>query len=234
MATGVTTGGKYLLNGFYGTAQEHAARQKSQRTQEPYDASAPSSGAASTAARGVNPNLDFNISPTGATSLSNQSEQQRKMLELQQQLSNETAERDRFNQMQDRNSFFAKLNQEPAAGQPRISHPGAGPSSEADARAAAFSRAKDQAGRIARSSLTAIAENMASKGMSGASIQALQEAGAIGGAGDALQELTRDQMISDVNRAAEIADLEYTGGITQRGQDLSNRQSYLALLGTLY
>jgi hypothetical protein len=70
--------------------------------------------------------------------------------------------------------------------------------------------------------------------MSGASIQALEEAGAIDNAAGSLLDLNRDQAISDVNRSADIADLDYTGRITQRGQDLQNRQSYLSLLGSLY
>lgn len=237
MATvlGSAIGGRYTYDGFTGTAAEHAARQKARQQQVPYDASKPSVGAASTAARGVNPNLDFNVSPTGTTSLNNQSEQQRRMAELQAQLGEKADLREHQQAISDRNSFFARMEQQPASAQPVISHAGAGgSSSEADARAAAFSRAKDQAGRIARSSLTAIAEQMASKGMSGASIQALEEAGAINGAAGGLLDLNRDQAISDVNRAADVADLDYTGRVQQRGQDLQNRQSYLSLLGSLY
>lgn len=105
---------------------------------------------------------------------------------------------------------------------------------EQDARAAAFSRAKDQAGRVARSSLTAIAEQVANRGMSGASVQALQEAGAIGTAEGTLQDLGRDQMMSDVNRAGQVADRDYAGQLAMRGQDMQNRQSYLSLLRGLY
>jgi hypothetical protein len=105
---------------------------------------------------------------------------------------------------------------------------------EQDARAAAFSRAKDQAGKIARASLTSIAENMSSRGMTGSGLQNLRDAGAIQGAEEPLQELTRDQMMMDVNRAADISDMEYRGDITQRGQDLGSRQSYLNLLRGLY
>lgn len=225
---------RYTYNGFTGTAAEHAARNKSQQTQAPYEASQPSAGAASTAARNVNPNLDFNVSPTGATSLNNQSEQQRKILELQSQLAGQADAREFGQQTTNQNRFLAQINRSPAASQPVVSRAGAGGASEADARAAAFSRAKDQAGRIARSSLTAIAEQMASKGMSGASIQALSEAGAINDASGALLDLNRDQAISDVNRAADVEDLDYTGRVTQRGQDLNNRQSYLSLLRGLY
>ena len=123
------------------------------------------------------------------------------------------------------------------AGAPGASAAGPAPAlaaTEQDARAAAFSRAKDQAGKIARSSLTQIAERVASRGMSGASVQALQEAGAIGTAEGTLQDLTRDQMISDVNRSGQVADRDYAGQLAMRGQDLQNRQSYLSLLRGLY
>ena len=121
----------------------------------------------------------------------------------------------------------------PGAGAPAGAAPALG-ATEQDARAAAFSRAKDQAGRIARSSLTQIAEQVASRGMSGASVQALQEAGAIGSAENTLQDLGRDQMISDVNRAGNVADRDYAGQLAMRGQDMQNRQSYLSLLRGLY
>ena len=226
---------RYTQNGYTGTAAEHEARKKrTEQQQVPYDANRPSAGAAGAAAGSVNPNLDFNVSPTGATSLNNQSEQQRRMLQLQSQLGEQADLREHQQGISNRNSFLAQTSKSPAASQPVVSHPGAGPASEADARAAAFSRAKDQAGRIARSSLTSIAENMASKGMSGASVQALQEAGAINNAAGGLLELNRDQAMSDVNRAADVQDLNFAGRVTQRGQDLQNRQSYLSLLGSLY
>jgi hypothetical protein len=224
---------RYYHNGFTGTSEEHAARQRTKQDQEPYDASQPSAGAASTAARSVNPNLDFNVSSTGATSLNNQSEQQRRMAQLTAQLAGQADDRE-FQQQTTNQNRFLSATRSSAPSQPVVSHAGAGGASEADARAAAFSRAKDQAGRIARSSLTSIAEQMASKGMSGASIQALSEAGAIDGAAGGLLELNRDQAMSDVNRAADVADLDYTGRVTQRGQDLNNRQSYLSLLSGLY
>ncbi len=234
MAGIASPGGAYYYNGYYGTAEQHAARQKAQQTQAPYDASKPSAGAAGTAASTTNPNLDFNISPTGATSLSNTSAQQRQTMDYQAELARQQSEWDRQNAMMDRNSFLAHMNTSQAAPQPVISHPGINSGMEADARAAAFSRAKDQAGQVARSSLTAIAEQMASKGMTGAGYDALLQAGAIGQAANPLLDLTRDQQMNDVQRAGQVADLDYTGRVTQRGQDLQNRQSFLSLLGNLY
>jgi hypothetical protein len=231
---GIAMGGRYDDGtGNWGTAEEHAARLRAQQTKQPYDASAPSAGAASTAARNVNPNLDFNVSPTGATSLSNQTAQMKALAEFQSRLQANTDATKRSQQLSDRNSLFAQINRPAAPSAATITH-GSVNGNEGDARAAAFSRAKDQAGRIARSSLTAIAEQMADRGVTGGGMQALREAGAISGAGAELQDLTRDQMIADVNREADIADMDYQGKITQRGQDLANRQSYMSLLAGLY
>lgn len=103
-------------------------------------------------------------------------------------------------------------------------------SDENAARAAAFGRAKDQAGQIARSAMTSIDENVASRGIAGSGIEALQKAGAIQDASAPLQDLTREQYIQDLNRSADISDETYTGNITQRGQDVSQKNSQKASL----
>jgi len=103
-----------------------------------------------------------------------------------------------------------------------------------DARAAAFARAKDQAGKLARASLTSVAENVASRGISGSGIEALRSANAIGGAEESLQDLNTAQLMSDENRASNIDDRNYAGDLAKRGQDLNARQSYLSLLRGLY
>lgn len=230
---GINVGGRYQYQGHYGTAEDHAKRQRDQRTQAPYDAGAPSANAASTAAQGVNPNLDFNVDPTGRTSLSNQTAQQKSLLDFQSRMQADQDKLKRSQTLSDRNALLTQINKPVSGPGATVTHGGVA-GSEQDARAAAFSRAKDQAGRIARSSLTTIAEQMAGRGMSGGGIQALREAGAIDGAGSGLIDVTRDQALSDANRAAQISDLTYQGGITQRGQDMAQRQSYLSLLRSLY
>jgi hypothetical protein len=226
---GINLGGSYYYNGFTGTAQQHAERQRKNRNQEPFDAAAPSAGAANTVRRQVDPNLDFDIGPTGNLSYNNQSAQQRQTAELNAKLQREADER----RAAERRSLLGLASKGGGGSAPTVQHASV-QGSEADARAAAFSRAKDQAGKIARASLTSIAEQIAGRGISGSGIEALRAAGAIGGAGDELQELTRDQLVADNNRAADISDMSYQGGITQRGQDLSARQSYLSLLAGLY
>lgn len=103
-------------------------------------------------------------------------------------------------------------------------------SDENAARSAAFGRAKDQAGQIARSAMTAVEENVAGRGVAGGGIEALQKAGAIQNASAPLQDLTREQYIQDLNRSADISDQTYAGNITQRGQDVSQKNSQKASL----
>lgn len=109
---------------------------------------------------------------------------------------------------------------------------------ENSARAAAFGRAKDQAGQIARSALKATEENVAGRGVAGGGIEALQKAGAMQDASAPLQDLTREQYIQDLNRSADISDQTYQGNIAQRGQDVSqknsNRASLLALINQAF
>lgn len=121
--------------------------------------------------------------------------------------------------------------------QPRVGA-SAIPTDENAARAAAFGRAKDQAGQIARSALTGIQENVAGRGVAGGGIEALKTAGAIQDASAPLQDLTREQYINDLNRGATISDETYQGNIAQRGQDVSqsnaNRASLMALISSAF
>lgn len=223
---------KFWKDGVYDTARGHEERAKNQNIQRPYDASRPSAGAAGSAANQVRPDLDFTVDPTGRTTLSNQSKMARGMAEFNARLQQQAEERKRAQELADRGEFFAKLTQTPGATPPQVQHAGAG-GTEA-ARTAAFSRAKDRAGQIARASLTAIAEEMAGRGLSGSGIESLREAGALDSTAGALLEVDRDQAIADAQRAGEVNDLTYQGGIQQRGQDLANNQSYQALLRAIY
>lgn len=101
---------------------------------------------------------------------------------------------------------------------------------EAAARSAAFARAKDRAGQTALASLTALQNVMGQRGMLGSSEEARLTQGGLQGGADVLNEFTRDELMSDLDRAAELSDRTYAGDITQRGQDLSARQSLLALM----
>lgn len=215
-------GTRYGYNGQYynSPAEVEAAKNK-----DYYQTGAGSAGAAGTALGTAQTNAngaDYSIDPTGRTSFSNETAQQKDILNLQSQL-----------KAKDRDSFLSLVSQTNGATAPTVAAPNVA-GNEQDARATAFARAKDQAGKIARASLSSITENMAGRGISGSGIEALRSAGAINGAEAPLQDLTREQMISDNNRAADVSDMGYQGAIQQRGQDLSSRASYLSMLRSLY
>jgi hypothetical protein len=101
---------------------------------------------------------------------------------------------------------------------------------ETAARNAAFARAKEQAGSTARASLRSLQGVIDERGMTGSSTEAGLAGGAIGGAANTVGDFTREQLIQDLTRAGQIADMRYQGNITQRGQDLSRNQSLAGLL----
>lgn len=103
---------------------------------------------------------------------------------------------------------------------------------EAAARAAAFARAKEQAGSTARAGLDSLYDVMASTGRSGSAVEA-GAAGqvAAGTAGD-LNDFTREQYIQDLDRSREVSDRNYQGDLTKRGQNMGWLQSLLGLLGS--
>ena len=108
---------------------------------------------------------------------------------------------------------------------------------EEAARAAAFGRAKDQAGKTALASLQALQDVMAGRGLRGSSIESNETADILGGGAGEINDFTRDQLMLDLNRAGDISDRESSAALTRRGQDLSYKQSLLGLLnasGSLY
>ena len=109
--------------------------------------------------------------------------------------------------------------------------PQGGPSfDENAARTAAFARAKEQAGSTALASLKALQDVMAESGKTGSSIEAQGISNILGGAGGAVNNFTRTQLIQDLNRAADIADRNQQNAITQRGQNLSLIPSLMGLI----
>lgn len=98
------------------------------------------------------------------------------------------------------------------------------------ARSAAFARAKEQAGQTALASVQALQSVMEDRGGMSSSLEADGMTDIVGGARAGVNEFTRDQLISDLGRASDIADMEYEGGIAQRGQDLSRIPSLLAMI----
>ncbi len=101
---------------------------------------------------------------------------------------------------------------------------------EEGARAAAFARAKDQAGQTARASLDALREHLG--GNLGGAAEQQRSAEVIGGAAGNLGEFTRDQMIMDLARAGEIGDRNYAGDLEREKMANDQKQSLYALFSS--
>ena len=93
------------------------------------------------------------------------------------------------------------------------------------ASAAAFGRAKDQAGQTARASLTALHNELASRNMLGSGVEGGETARIIGRAAGGANEMTREQAIQDAQAGMSRASQEYQGRIAQRGQDIDAAQA---------
>lgn len=106
-----------------------------------------------------------------------------------------------------------------------------GPAADENAaRAAAFARAKEQAGATAMASVKALQDIMAGSGLTGSSVEGNALASIAGGGAGRINDFTRTQLITDLNRAADIADRNQAGLITQRGQNLSLIPSLMGLI----
>lgn len=101
---------------------------------------------------------------------------------------------------------------------------------ETAARAAAFAAAKEQAGQTANASLKALGDVMASRGMTGSSVEGAGISDVVNGARGGVNAFTTDQLISDLNRASGVADRNYQGGIQMRGQDMAQLPSLMSLI----
>jgi hypothetical protein len=93
------------------------------------------------------------------------------------------------------------------------------------AQAAAFARAKDQAGQTARGALTGLQSSMAGRGMLGSGLEGRGTAQVVNQGQQELGNVTREHAIQNASNAQKAAELAYQGGITQRGQDINMAQS---------
>lgn len=108
------------------------------------------------------------------------------------------------------------------------------PFDEPGARAAAFARAKDQAGAISRSALDALREAMAGRGLAGSGIEAEQTGNLLSSGAGMLSDFTREQLIQDLTRSGQISDRNFQGQLTRRGQNLSLFPSLQGLIAARY
>ena len=126
---------------------------------------------------------------------------------------------------------------------PRESYGGNIAANEQGARSAAFARAKEFAGNNALAALKSVQGLTADRGLTGSTYEAGLLGDVIGGAAGQLGDYGREQYIQDLNRSADISDMQYQGNlaqraqdVTQRGQDIARQQALLSLLnmGAIY
>jgi hypothetical protein len=98
------------------------------------------------------------------------------------------------------------------------------------AKAAAFARSKDAAGRTGRAALDQLRDLYAGNNMADSGSFLQREGDIVSGAAGQVGEMNRQQLLDDINAETHAADQEFQGGITQRGQNISLTQALLGLM----
>lgn len=98
------------------------------------------------------------------------------------------------------------------------------PNSDA-AASASFATAKDKAGKIARSSIDALAGELGAQNMlgSGAQVQGMRDI--VSDAAGTIGQASRDTEMKRADLAADFAKTGYAGNITQRGQNINSQEA---------
>lgn len=196
-------------------------------------------GPAESGVAGGGPGSNYNVGPQGQTQYTvtpnnNAFEAEQAKLASERQAAAASAslqERAKLNSESEQRRI-AEISQMGASATPHVSTGTAQPFDEVGARNAAFARAKDQAGNVALSSLRALQDVVDSRGTNGSTIEKNNTGQVLAGASGALGGFTREQLIQDLARAAQIGDRNYNGGVTQRGQDMAAQQSLFALINS--
>lgn len=87
-------------------------------------------------------------------------------------------------------------------------------------QADAFARAKDRIGLATQGLLKAVRGQVGRRGIGGSSIEGNLIGSALESGNGQIGEVIRDQAIQQAQRAQAVADRNYAGDITQRGQDI--------------
>jgi hypothetical protein len=90
---------------------------------------------------------------------------------------------------------------------------------------ATFSRAKDAVGQQSRAALTSLNDELGAQGQIGGGAQVQGTRDIIQSGAGNLGEVSRDLAIQNSNQAADFAKTRYSGGITQRGQDIQSQEA---------
>jgi len=91
------------------------------------------------------------------------------------------------------------------------------------ANQAAYGQARDTAGKTGASALSGLQESLASRGMLGSGIEARGMEQLAENAQGQIGQVTRDQAVNNAALAQKTAEENYSGGITQRAQDLGQQ-----------
>lgn len=121
----------------------------------------------------------------------------------------------------------------PGGGSVPSSMPRITPTDTSAADAAIFARAKDTVGDVSRGSITALRSALAGRGQLGGGGEFRGTSSIIERGMGELGDVARELAIQSSERGQERAALEFQGGITQRGQDLSAQQAANALAARL-
>lgn len=128
-----------------------------------------------------------------------------------------------FQMPQMQNSSFGSVPQQnsfqaPQSTQQQAVHLSAPDTSAAEN--ASFARAKDQVGLQTRGALTGLAGAMAGRGVVGSGVEGRGQLGVVNQGQQQLADVSRQQAITHADLAQKNAEMAYSGGITQRGQDI--------------
>jgi len=103
---------------------------------------------------------------------------------------------------------------------------------------AAFARAKDRTALVTQGLLKSIRNNSARRGISGSPLALSGENDVMAQGAGALGEVVRDQTLEGLRREEHVADTNYSGDLSQRGQDVSaensRQQMILSLLRSAF
>lgn len=91
--------------------------------------------------------------------------------------------------------------------------------------AVAFAKAKDRVGASTQGLMKALANQFSARNLSGGSAEVAATGNTLLGAAGQLSDVARDEAIKESNDSNDFAKTAYQGGITQRGQDLSELAS---------
>ncbi len=116
-------------------------------------------------------------------------------------------------------------------GAPGATTPAGGGADPTAANAATFKAAGEKVGALGRWSVDALHDASAERGGFGAGVEAGSIAALRGGNATRAADVGRQQTISNVDTANALANRNYAGELTKRGQNLGLTQSMLSLLG---